>query len=66
MVHLACCYGRNYESDIEIINSNILFGLELVENAIKYNVSTFVNASSFLVDRPLGNHPLKPYILSGK
>ena len=66
VVHLACCYGRNYESDIEIINSNILFGLELVENAIKYNVSTFVNASSFLVDRPLGNHPLKPYILSKK
>ncbi len=66
VVHLACCYGRNHESDIEIINSNILFGLELVQNAIKYNVSTFVNASSFLVDRPLGDHSLQSYVLSKK
>ena len=66
IIHLACCYGRNNETDIEIVDSNILFGLELIQQAINHNVNTFINASSFLVDRPLSGHELKPYILSKK
>tara|TARA_A100001015_G_scaffold77031_2_gene85546 strand:+ start:1800 stop:2681 length:882 start_codon:yes stop_codon:yes gene_type:complete len=66
IIHLACCYGRNNETDIEIVDSNILFGLELIQQAINHNVNTFINTSSFLVDRPLSGHELKPYILSKK
>ncbi len=47
IIHLACCYGRNNETDIEIVDSNILFGLELIQQAINHNVNTFINTSTF-------------------
>jgi nucleoside-diphosphate-sugar epimerase len=48
IVHTACSYGRTNESIIDIINSNLIFGLELLEASTKTKVKTFINADSLL------------------
>ena len=48
IVHTACTYGRREESIVDIINSNLIFGLDLLEESIRTNVKTFINTDSFL------------------
>jgi nucleoside-diphosphate-sugar epimerase len=48
VVHTACSYGRNDESITEIIKSNLVFGLDLLEESIKNNVKTFINTDTLL------------------
>jgi CDP-paratose synthetase len=48
IVHTACSYGRKKESLTDIINSNLIFGLDLLEESIKNNVKTFINTDSLL------------------
>lgn len=48
IVHTACSYGRKNENLIDILNSNLIFGLDLLEESIKNNVKTFVNTDSLL------------------
>lgn len=48
IVHTACIYGRNNESLINIINSNLILGLELLEESIRSKVITFINTDSLL------------------
>lgn len=48
VIHTACQYGRNNESISEIVNSNLMFGLEVLEAAIKNKTNLFVNTDSFL------------------
>jgi nucleoside-diphosphate-sugar epimerase len=48
IVHTACSYGRNSETIIDVVNTNLIFGLELLEESIKNNVKTFINTDSLL------------------
>mgnify|MGYP000462553295 FL=1 len=48
IVHTACSYGRNGERITDILNSNLFFGLELLQEAIRTNVNTFINSNSLL------------------
>jgi CDP-paratose synthetase len=48
IVHTACAYGRNKEEFNDIIKSNLIFGLDLLEESIKNNVKTFINTDSLL------------------
>ena len=48
IVHTACSYGRKNESLIDIVNSNLILGINLLEESIKYNVKTFINTDSLL------------------
>lgn len=48
IVNTVCSYGRTNESLIDIVNSNLIFGLNLLEEAIKNNVKTFINTDSLL------------------
>jgi len=48
IVHTACSYGRNSESLIDILNANLVFGIELLEQAILNNSSTFINTDTLL------------------
>ncbi len=47
VIHTACNYGRSNESLIKIVQTNILFGLEVLENSIKFNTDTFLNTDTF-------------------
>lgn len=57
IVHAACSYGRKNERIIDIINSNLIFGLELLDESIKNNVETFINTDT-LLPRNINNYSL--------
>lgn len=48
VVHLAAAYGRNDESDFQLVQTNTLFPLNLLEESIKNGVKYFINTSSSL------------------
>ena len=58
IVHLATTYGKNGEDPNEIVNTNTLFPLKLLDNAIKNGVKVFINTGSSLPK------DINPYALS--
>jgi CDP-paratose synthetase len=48
IIHTATAYGRRGESNPEIIKSNILFPLKLMELAKQHNVKAFINTDTVL------------------
>ena len=48
IINTVCLYGKSNESTIEIINANLIFGIQLLEAALINNVKTFINADSML------------------
>lgn len=48
VVHTACSYGRNGESLSSVINTNINFGVDILQACIKHEVKTFVNTDTLL------------------
>ena len=48
VINTACCYGRAGESSHEVLEVNLMFPLRLLELAVKYNVSVFVNTGTLL------------------
>ena len=49
LIHLACSYGRGGESDIDIIEANLVFGLSLLEilKKLEYSIN-FINTDTCL------------------
>ena len=43
VIHTATNYGRKGESDLEVIKSNFIFSIEMLETSKKNNVKSFVN-----------------------
>ncbi len=48
VVHTACSYGRSGESLSSIIESNLNFGIQILETAVAHNVKTFINTDTLL------------------
>lgn len=48
VIHTACSYGRKGESPVEIVEANLLFGLDLLSNCSTYNVGFFINTDTLL------------------
>jgi nucleoside-diphosphate-sugar epimerase len=48
VIHTACHYGRNGDSIHSIVQSNLLYGIQVLEAAIACNVKTFINTDSLL------------------
>lgn len=48
IVHTACSYGRSNESMMDIVNTNLIFGLQLMEEGIKNKVQTIINTDTLL------------------
>ncbi|MDC0464296.1 NAD-dependent epimerase/dehydratase family protein [Pseudomonadales bacterium] len=48
VIHTACSYGRQGESIEQIINTNVVFGLQILDQALKHNVKVFINADTLL------------------
>ena len=57
IVHTACNYGRNNEALIDIIKTNLIFAVDLLEHAVLNNTSTFINTDS-LLPRSINNYSL--------
>jgi len=60
VIHTACNYGRNGEFSSEIVDTNLMFGLRLIDASIKYNTNAFVNTDTIL------HKNLNTYTLSKK
>ncbi len=60
IVHTATNYGRNNEKDSEVFKTNLLFSIELLETARKFNTDTFFNTDTLQYDY------LNSYTLSKK
>jgi nucleoside-diphosphate-sugar epimerase len=50
IIHLATCYGRNGENEIDIFSSNTLFPLELLRLSTSYKSTTFINIDTILCE----------------
>ncbi len=48
VIHTACCYGRNGEPLSQVVETNLMFGLRLLDTAITYNTETFFNTDTLL------------------
>lgn len=48
VLHTACCYGRNNDEFLEVVETNLLFGVNLLQEAIKNGVNTFINTDTLL------------------
>jgi nucleoside-diphosphate-sugar epimerase len=57
VINTVCSYGRTNESLIDIVNTNLIFGLNLLEEAVKNKVKTFINTDS-LLPRNLNDYSL--------
>ncbi|SNB45029.1 NAD(P)-dependent oxidoreductase [Geobacter sp. DSM 9736] len=57
VIHCATCYGRKGESASEVLESNLLFPLRLMEAAIESGVPHFINTDTCL-DRSISAYAL--------
>ena len=48
VIHTACAYGRKDEPISQVIESNLLFGLRILDACIKFNTDTFFNTDTLL------------------
>ena len=48
IIHTACVYGRKGESMQQILETNLMFGIELLNTGTFFNTETFFNTGTFL------------------
>lgn len=48
VIHTACHYGRNSDPISQIVESNVLFGMRIIEACIEYKTRTFFNTDTLL------------------
>ena len=60
VIHTACEYGRNKETIHYLAESNIIFGLKILDTCLKYDVKIFINTDTLLPNN------LNDYTLSKK
>jgi CDP-paratose synthetase len=48
VMHTACSYGRNGQDANEVAETNLLFGLRLLDAATAFNIDTFFNTGTLL------------------
>ncbi|MDA3835748.1 MAG: NAD-dependent epimerase/dehydratase family protein, partial [Spirochaetales bacterium] len=48
VIHTACHYGRNSDPISTVVESNLMFGLRLLEVAIFFKTATFFNTDTLL------------------
>lgn len=48
VLHTACSYGRANESLVDMLEVNLMFGLELIDQGIRHDCGLFINTDSML------------------
>jgi CDP-paratose synthetase len=66
ILHVATVYNRQDETILPLLKANILLPIQLMELAIKYNVSIFINSDTFFNNKKYSYSYLPEYILSKK
>ena len=47
IIHTAVCYGKTDEKVSDVLTSNVVFPIELIETALQYGKPTFLNTDTF-------------------
>lgn len=63
VIHTACAYGRDKARTSEVISTNLMFGVSLLEVSIDNGVEVFVNTDTFFSGKIISHH-LFDYSLS--
>ena len=64
VIHTATLYGKNNEPISDIVNTNLMFPLKLLETSLRFNLDFFINTDTFFnVNINLPNHQ-NYYVLS--
>ena len=66
VIHTACAYGKKGESMQEILETNLMFGIKLLNTSISFNSKSFFNTSTFFNIGALSYKYLNYYALSKK
>lgn len=66
VIHTACHYGRNGDPIGQIVESNLMFGLRILDACLKYEVDTFINTDTFFNNKKFNQKYLGSYTLSKK
>ena len=66
VIHTACSYGRKGEPPHSVVDTNLLFGLRLLDAAISFNTATFINTDTFFNTGSVLPKYLNSYTLSKK
>ncbi len=66
VIHTAVEYGRGGTSSYEILNSNLMFPIALIESCIQNGVKTFINTDSYFNKENMAYSYLLNYSLSKK
>ena len=48
VIHTACEYGRKDEQTAQVIKTNLMLGLQILDVCIKFSTSTFINTDTLL------------------
>jgi len=48
VMHTACHYGRNTDPMTQVVESNLIFGLRILDACLKFNTDTFFNTDTLL------------------
>lgn len=66
VIHTACKYGRKYDEAQEVLESNLIFGVKVLNAALKSNVETFINTDTFFNFESASYKYMGAYSLSKK
>lgn len=66
IIHTACHYGRNGDSINQIVETNLMLGLKLLDAASFFNAETFINTDTFFNTKVVLKKYLHTYTLSKK
>ena len=66
VIHTACAYGKKGESMQEILETNLMFGVKLLNTSISFNSKSFFNTGTFFNIGALSYKYLNYYALSKK
>jgi len=66
VIHTASHYGRNGNPISEIVESNLMFGLRILDTCLKFDVKTFINTDTFFNNPNFNQKYLGAYTMSKK
>jgi nucleoside-diphosphate-sugar epimerase len=66
IINAAVSYGRNEDSSVEVLNSNLIFPVRLIEEGIKNGLKCFINTDSYFNKNNLSYSHLLNYAVSKK
>ena len=66
VIHVATSYSREQRNELDIVDTNIVLGVNLLKSAVKHGVEIFINTDTFFNTDNLMSSHMQAYTLSKK